>query len=228
MPQFENLDQYEVSHPESGRRKIIPIAPHSMQTVDYRPKKREQPQGRPPKPKPAFADIAVEPISVRQMEKEFRQASRTEARRNPNKGFSGWMRALRSFFQSLLKSKPKERPARADRKRSGDRRKPAGRRANKPPQQGGGKPEAQPNNGPGGKRRRRRSRPPRDRQDGGQPPAGKSQPGPREGGRARNPGQPGNSGGKPSGGGRSRRKRRPSGNGPSGQGPGNPNANQPD
>ncbi len=38
MPHFENLDQYEGKDPRSGKNGIVPIAPHSMQATDYRPR----------------------------------------------------------------------------------------------------------------------------------------------------------------------------------------------
>jgi hypothetical protein len=47
MPHFENIDQYEAKNPKSGEKEIIPIAPHSMQAVDYRlskERKSEAPQ----------------------------------------------------------------------------------------------------------------------------------------------------------------------------------------
>lgn len=76
MPEFENIEKYE-SRSKNGESRINPIAPHSLQAVEYSPggknrtlKPREKPRSL-PKPE-------IEPVDIRQMEKEFRAAARKE------------------------------------------------------------------------------------------------------------------------------------------------------
>ena len=108
MPDFENIDQYETVNPRSGKARIVPIAPHSMQAVNYRPQQRKEASKPIPKPESEFKSVEIEPVSIKQMEKEFRQASRSQARRHPKRGFSGWLKRLRKFLLSVLKPAKKK------------------------------------------------------------------------------------------------------------------------
>ena len=155
MPHFENLDQYEAKNPKSGEKEIIPIAPHSMQAVDYRPHKRDESRHRPREQKPAFEPVEFDPISVRQMEKEFKQAARADARRNPGEGLRGIWKKLRRFLAERFGKRKK--PIRGSRPL---RRKPGGKPTRKPRPASS---EAEAGQGPSRNRGPRRNRPPRDR-----------------------------------------------------------------
>lgn len=130
MPDFENIDQYEAKNPESGRKKIVPIAPHSMQAVDYRPVKRtgEQPEAR--KSSPPYRKVHVEPVSIRQMEKEFRQAARIDAKRRGRTGLGGLIKALKEFLAGLFGKKKRNTRRSRNQRESGqrNRRRPKGNR----------------------------------------------------------------------------------------------------
>ena len=191
MPHFENIENYESTNPKSGQKKIIPIAPHSMQASDFRPRRREPGGREKPIPKSQFKEVQIEPISVRQMEKEFRQASRKEARRKPRLGLKGWLlrirRAIASHFRGK-RSRVSGRPPHSHSLRN--RRSP-----NRPPQ-GKGKPGDQAGK-PSSEQHRRGGGPRKPRPDeGGQPqrPSGEGNTGkpssrrPRRGGR--NSGKP--------------------------------------
>ncbi|NBD37844.1 MAG: hypothetical protein GVY10_04670 [Verrucomicrobia bacterium] len=130
MPHFENINDYESGDPVSGRPKVIPIAPHSMGAQEYRPHKRETL----PKAKdtlPPFPGVDVEPVSISQMEKEFRQAARADEKRKKarrRKGFRArWQRFLSLLGLASSPSQPKPR--------SGDRgnRTQKGGKRNRPP-----------------------------------------------------------------------------------------------
>jgi hypothetical protein len=131
MPHFENIDQYEAKNPKSGEKEIIPIAPHSMQAVDYSLTKSKTGDARRKEPKPAFAPVEFDPISVRQMEKEFKQAARADARRKPRLSLKDRLKKLKSFLASLFGNK---RDKSLSRKRP-PRRKPGPR----PPRKSAGK-----------------------------------------------------------------------------------------
>ena len=220
MPKFENIEQYESTHPESGQRTIVPIAPHSMQAVNYRPRARQVRRPASPKTEPAFKHVEVEPISVKQMEREFRQAMRSEARHDKNRGLSGWLRRLRKFILGLFSKKPP--PQRKNRSGDSRKRSPANRSGKRPrPSSENREKKGERSEGSGQSRsRRRRSR------SGGK---GPRKPGPSQGGESGKPAGGGNpEAGKRSGGGdsnqarkrpssRSRRNRRTSG----GKGSGN-------
>lgn len=105
MPHFENIDQYEARNPKSGEKEIIPIAPHSMQAVDYSLNRSKSGQAPRKEPKPAFAPVEFDPISVRQMEKEFKQAARADARRKPRPSLGDRLAKLKAFFASLFGKK---------------------------------------------------------------------------------------------------------------------------
>lgn len=107
MPHFENIEKYEATNPKSGRKEIIPIAPHSLQAADYRPRKREGDQVQRKEKAPEFPEVNVEPISVTQMEKEFRMASRRAGRTRP-KGQSLWSR-LMAWISSRTKKREDSR-----------------------------------------------------------------------------------------------------------------------
>lgn len=127
MPHFENIDQYEAKNPKSGQKEIIPIAPHSMQAVDYRLNKERKSEAPQRKPKPDFTPVEFDPISVRQMEKEFKQAARADARRAPRPSIRTRLKKFREFIASLF-GKKSEQPARRNRSQ---RRKPGPRPARK-------------------------------------------------------------------------------------------------
>lgn len=175
MPHFENIDQYETANPKSGKKKVIPIAPHSMQAVEYRPVKRAQ-SGPPPREvDPPFKDVHVEPVSIRQMEKEFKQAARSAPRAQRRKPSGSLLSRVKAFFQSLFgKEKPRHADRRARSSRPPRRTKSGSRGKGKPPEGRGqdadndsGKPRSQ-------KPRRRRSRPKGPRPEGsGGPQEGK-------------------------------------------------------
>lgn len=102
MPHFENLDQYETKNPKSGKQEIVPIAPHSLQATEYRPRKRESGPVQKGKRLGEFKKMEFEPVSVEQMEKEFKAAGRMRRRSKSNRsGNSIWKRLLK-FFSSLL------------------------------------------------------------------------------------------------------------------------------
>jgi ribonuclease E len=111
MPHFENLDQYEGKDPRSGKNGIVPIAPHSMQATDYRPRKGDSTPARKRRQKPEFPEVEIEPISVEQMEKEFRAAGRGRSgsvfRRRESlwRKFANW---LTSLFPEKKKSRSRE------------------------------------------------------------------------------------------------------------------------
>jgi hypothetical protein len=214
MPKFENIEQYESTHPESGEPTIVPIAPHSMQAVNYRPRARQIRQPVSPKTEPAFRNVEIEPISVKQMEKEFRQAMRSEARQDKNRGLSGWLRRLRKFILGLFNKKPP--PQRKNRSGDSRKRSPANRSGKRPrpSSENRQKNKGEHAEGSGQPRsRRRRSR------SGGK---GPRKPGPPQGGESGKPAGGASEGGKKPGSrdssparkrpsGRPRRNRRPSG-----------------
>lgn len=114
MPHFENIEQYESLDPKSGRRRIVPIAPHSMQAADYRPRHREQARKRlKEETNPSFPEVEVSPISISQMEKEFRQAAKADEKRKRARRPKGWRPRLRRLLKALRllpKSKPQQSP----------------------------------------------------------------------------------------------------------------------
>lgn len=181
MPHFENITDYESGDPVSGRRKVIPIAPHSMRAQEYRPHKRETL----PKAKdtlPPFPGVDVEPVSISQMEKEFRQAARADEKRKKARRRKGF-RALWQRFLSLLglASSPAQP-------------KPRSRNRGNRTQQGGSR------NGPPRKQSRGQGARPRNRTDNREPSAQGGGPGkqggpPRKGG-GKSSGNRGNRGGR--------------------------------
>lgn len=177
MPDFENIDQYETVNPRSGKPRIVPIAPHSMQAVDYRPRQRKEVPKSLPKPESEFKSVEIEPVSIKQMEKEFRQAARAEARRRPDRGFSGWLKRLRTFLLSLVKPAKKRArkgpPQKAPSRHAGPDRGRKGRGNNSRDTKGDGSSQ-----GNQGQRRGRRRRGPR---SGGGPRPDNRKPDPRDG-----------------------------------------------
>ena len=164
MPHFENIDQYEAKNPKSGQKEIVPIAPHSMQALDYRLTKSKHSKASRKDPKSAFASVEFDPISVRQMEKEFKQAARAEARRRPRPSLRSRLKKLRTFIASLFGKKP-EKPVRRNRPQH---RKPGPRPARK-----SGKQETKSSEGNQNRNRRSRKRRPPNRSQGGGRPEGK-------------------------------------------------------
>lgn len=239
MPDFENIDQYETVNPRSGKARIVPIAPHSMQALDYRPHQRKEHLKPLRESESEFKSVEIEPVSIKQMEKEFRQATRSEARRRPDRGFSGWLRRLRQFLLSLLKpAKKKPRkgaPPKSRNRNSGQKGRGSGPRDKGDGSQQGGQ----------GQRRGRRRRAPRSgnnqRQDNrkGSPRGARSEKAeaPRKTPENRNRPEGGQRGNAPQKGdkppsrksrsGRGRRNRRSQGSNPGRQGPGESGSGKP-
>lgn len=117
MPHFENLDQYESTNPKSGDKEIVPIAPHSLQASEYSPDKENASVVRKRRRKKEFPDVNIEPISVRQMEREYRASGK----KLPHSRKKGRLRKLKrkiaEFFRSLLGLKKKKRKNRNNRNR---------------------------------------------------------------------------------------------------------------
>lgn len=121
MPHFENLDQYEGKDPRSGKKGIVPIAPHSMQATDYRPRMDDRARKPRTRKVPEFAEVDFQPVSVEQMEKEFKAAGRQRRKaRSLRNGGSLWKRLLK-FLRSLTRKKPK---GKFDKKRGNRRKSP--------------------------------------------------------------------------------------------------------
>jgi hypothetical protein len=145
MPNFENLDQYEGPANKAGKRPIIPIAPHSQPAGNYRPHpsaraSRDANEGLPE----TNDEVAIEPISVRQMEKEFKQASREADRRRGKNGLRGILVKIKAWWKSLKKNKAKA----AKKGKGGHRRGPGSEKGQrdrrKPQQQAGNKNKRRP------------------------------------------------------------------------------------
>lgn len=99
MPEFENLDRYEATDPKTGTKRVVPIAPHSMQASNYRPRKRDAYRNAPEDKLPPLKKAQFEVVSVEQMEKEFRQAGKRQSKRersprNPIQDLIAWIRSL--------------------------------------------------------------------------------------------------------------------------------------
>jgi len=166
MPHFENIEKYECLNKETGRREIIPIAPNSLAIAEYRPNHKERPPIARRRSRHATPEVEFEPISVRQMEKEYRQAAREAGEAVgpiPAWKIKGWFKRL---LRKLFPSRKKTGPAQGNRSRrsSGNTTR---KRARQRPQQGkgGGRPRGQSQSqaqsdgpGKGGQERRRRSR----------------------------------------------------------------------
>ena len=121
MPHFENIDELESGNQRSGRKEVIPIAPHSLQSSDYRPnKKRPSTSNQEKETRSEFPQVEVEPVSAAQMEKEFRIAGR---KRKHSVSRLSWKRRLIQWFHGLLRSTPK--------KKSNSRRQNQGRQQRK-------------------------------------------------------------------------------------------------
>jgi hypothetical protein len=129
MPEFENIEQYELK----GKKVIPPIAPHSSNTVEYTPRKRqgqsrgENFYGTLPDP----IEVEIKPIQAEDLEREFKKADRAlrkEAKFHPT-GPSIWKRIKFWFRRNVVKhfrSKPK--PSANQRKDSGRNDEPRGGR----------------------------------------------------------------------------------------------------
>ena len=156
MPNFENIDEYEARNPKSGNKEIIPIAPHSLQASDYRPRKSGPSQVKIKEKVPAFPEVEIEPVSIQQMEKEYRQAGRQLNRqaRQSRSSQSLWKR-LKKWLQSLLKS-GKGRPPRPRPDRRSSQRPSATARKGRPRPGPQGKSEGQENRDQNRNKRRRR------------------------------------------------------------------------
>lgn len=195
MPHFENIDQYEASRTKGGRKKVIPIAPHSMQAVDYSPRRRKEKGSSQTPPQEQFDPVPFDPTLVRKMEREFKQAVRADSRRDPNRGLSGLLKKIKAFFTGK-KTRKKSARKRAGKGQPGRTHKPApsSRHKGKPPREG------KPDGNPAQRRKRRRKRP--NAQKGGQ---GKEE------SRGKGMSRPGNDGSRNKRNPNRRRRRRPSG-----------------
>ena len=160
MPHFENLDQYEGKNPRSGKQGIVPIAPHSMQATDYRPHKGDSSSAKRRREKPDFPKVEIEPISVEQMEKEFKAAGRNRRKLNPRrKRKSLWAKFL-GFLKSLLPEKKSRKVGRdRDRNRRRGQRTKGGQRGGNNRQQGQRQGQQGQRQAPQGKKQQRNSRP---------------------------------------------------------------------
>ena len=170
MPNFENIDQYEARNPKSGQKEIIPIAPHSLQATDYRPRKRAGAQREAPEKTPPFPDVEVEPVSVEQMEREFKMANRKLNRSSNRRGFKLVRFKLLNWLKRLFKRKkgpPSQGKGSRNRNVRGGKDRARGQGKPARPQQGGNKPQE----GQQSSRRRRRRR----SRGGPQDPSGGSQ-----------------------------------------------------
>jgi hypothetical protein len=128
MPDFENIEQYETTDPHTGKKRVIPIAPHSYPPSTYRPRKRARSVDRDENQLPPLKKADFEVVSVEQMEREFRRSASTLTRepRNPLTDFWKWI--LSWFKPKQAKKKgPKGKTegagrARNNRSRSGSNR----------------------------------------------------------------------------------------------------------
>lgn len=120
MPHFENLEKYESRDEETGSSRILPIAPHSSSPTEFRPNHNHRKEvARRPLEKP-LPSVEIEPVSIKQMEKAFRQASREAGDtfgpipvRTLRRKFRQWMRGLRKL---LGISQPKRKKVASSRK----------------------------------------------------------------------------------------------------------------
>lgn len=140
MPHFENLDQYEITNSKSGKKEIVPIAPHSLQKTDYRPRPRPEGQREPKKAGPEFPEVEIEPISVQQMEKEFRAAGRA-VRLSRGKRKKSLLKRILKWFRKLFGGKDKKRKS------------AKGSNSRRHSQRSGKKPDGRPGKGPRGRGR---------------------------------------------------------------------------
>jgi hypothetical protein len=129
-----------------------------MQAVDYRLSKERKSEAPQKKAKPAFEPVEFDPISVRQMEKEFKQAARADSRRKKRPSLGSRLRKLKEFIASLFSKKAEQKP----RQNRSQRRTPGPRAARKP-----GKPSKDDPENSQNRNRRSRNRRSRNRQKGG-------------------------------------------------------------
>ncbi len=120
MPHFENLDQYETKNPKSGKRHIVPIAPHSLQAADYHPGDGGSEPPRKRKRISEFRKMEFEPVSIRQMEKEFKAAGRKRRRSHSKRKRKSFWKSVKQFFLSLFTGKDKASASRGNRRRQAD------------------------------------------------------------------------------------------------------------
>lgn len=107
MPEFENLDKYETTDTESGRKRVIPIAPHSSQPSNYRPQRRENFKQKRDNQLPPLKKADFEVVSVEQMEREFKRASRAQGRSRADRPRRNPLKDLRDWFLGLFRKKKK-------------------------------------------------------------------------------------------------------------------------
>lgn len=151
MPEFENLENYESRQPD-GSVRVSPIAPHSLQPVEYTPNSR--PRGRDHKATiPKVPETRIEPVDIRQMEKEFRQANRENRPslgRRLRRSLERLKRSLGKWFKRSTKPNSKRRRPQGGKKhldnKANQQASPSSNNAG-----GGGKPT-----GSGQRKRRRR------------------------------------------------------------------------
>ncbi len=162
MPHFENLDQYESTNPKSGNKEIVPIAPHSLQASEYSPDKENTNVQRNRRRKTQFPEVDIEPISVRQMEKEYRASSRKLPRSRKKNRLRKLKRKIVDFFRSLLGLNKKKRKPRHIRNRNS---RPRNRQGKKPGGMQNRDNQGQKSNQGQNRNRRRRKRPNQNRQN---------------------------------------------------------------
>lgn len=133
MPHFENLDQYEAKNPQSGKTHIVPIAPHSLQAADYHPGDEGSEPPRKRKRIGEFRKMEFEPVSIRQMEKEFKAAGRKRRRSHSKRKRQSIWKSLTQFFKSLFGTGGGKPAPKHNRARTGDDSgKPRQNRQNQP------------------------------------------------------------------------------------------------
>lgn len=128
MPEFENFENYHSRRPD-GSVKVSPIAPHSLQPVEYTPNSARRTE-RSKSVVPKVPKTNIEPVDIRQMEKEFRQANRENRPSFSSRlraGIERLKRRLAKWFKSskAKRGKPtagKPYPPKNNRRRKDDRK----------------------------------------------------------------------------------------------------------
>lgn len=103
MPEFENLENYQ-SRRDDGTVRISPIAPHSLQAVDYVLRAPKRDENRRHNNVPVVPKTDITPIDIRKMEKQFRQAYKKD-RPSLGKRLVRSIRRLSAKLRSLFGSK---------------------------------------------------------------------------------------------------------------------------
>jgi hypothetical protein len=122
MPDFENIDKYEVTRPD-GTTRLPPIAPHSLQAGDYSPGNVPR-RRRPQRVRREFPEVTIEPVDVRQMERAFRQAMRREHGFLPLQPLRAFWRGLTGRWRAWRARRAAAKRARAERRKAARKRAP--------------------------------------------------------------------------------------------------------